>query len=64
MFKRSYFCQNTMKTNTASEIELKTNINILALMTLRHMLRATRDYMFNFLEEEESEATPVLASKD
>lgn len=50
--------------NYESEIELKTNINILALMTLRHMLRATRDYMFNFLEEEESEATPVLASKD
>ena len=50
--------------NYESEIELKTNVNILALMTLRHMLRATKDYMFNFMEEEATEATPVLASKD
>ena len=50
--------------NYESEIELKTNVNILALMTLRHMLRATKDYMFNFMEEEAMEATPVLASKD
>lgn len=50
--------------NYESEIELKTNINILALMTLRHVLRATNDYMFNYLEEEVAEVTPVLSSKD
>lgn len=50
--------------NYESEIEPKQNINILALMTLRHMLRATRDYMFNFLEEVDSERAPVLSSKD
>lgn len=50
--------------NYESEIELRTNINILALMTLRHMLRATKDYMFNFMEEAEGDKVPVLASKD
>ena len=39
--------------NYESEIEMKQNVNILALMTLRHLLRATRDYMFNFQDDEE-----------
>ena len=37
--------------NYIREIEVNENINILALVTLRQILRVTDDYMFNFLDE-------------
>ena len=45
--------------NYETEIELSDNINILALLTLRQILRSTEDYMFNFLDEADDN-TPVL----
>ena len=37
--------------NYIREIEVNDKINILALVTLRQILRVTDDYMFNFLDE-------------
>jgi len=35
--------------NYESEMDLDTNINILSLMSFRHILRLTDDYMNNFI---------------
>ena len=52
--------------NYETEIELNDDVNILALLCLRQMLRATEDYMFNFLDqaEEDSDTVSGLTVKD
>ena len=52
--------------NYIREIEVDQNINILALLTLRQILRVTEDYMFNFLDDvqRDSDEVSVLTSKD
>ena len=52
--------------NYEKEIEVNDNTNILALVTLRQILRATEDYMFNFLDDMERDSDTVsgLKAKD
>ena len=45
--------------NYIREIEVNENINILALVTLRQILRVTDDYMFNFLDEGRRDSDPA-----
>ena len=40
--------------NYETEIEVNDSVNILALITLRQILRASEDYMYNFIDEVES----------
>ena len=52
--------------NYETEIELNDNINILALIALSQMLRASEDYMFNFLDDfaSGSDNAPALTARD
>ena len=52
--------------NYEKEIEVNDSVNILALVTLRQILRATEDYMFNFMDETERDSDIVsgLKAKD
>lgn len=52
--------------NYEKEVDLNESTNILALLTLRQILRATEDYMFDFLDEQEPESDNVtgLTAKD
>ena len=52
--------------NYEAEIDVTDNVNILALVTLRQILRATEDYMFNFLDEADGNANNAngLTAKD
>ena len=40
--------------NYETEIEVNDSFNILALITLRQILRASEDFMYNFIDEVES----------
>lgn len=37
--------------NYITEIELNENVSILALLSLRQILRASEDYLYNFIDE-------------
>lgn len=52
--------------NYETEIELSDDVNILALLCLRQLLRASEDYMFNFLDqaEQDSDSVSGLTAKD
>lgn len=45
--------------NYIREIEVDQDINILALLTLRQILRVTEDYMFNFLDDVQRDSDQV-----
>ena len=49
-----------------TEIELEESINILALIALTQILRASEDYLFNYLDDvcRDSDNAPILNSKD
>lgn len=52
--------------NYETEIELEENINILALIALTQILRASEDYLYNYLDDvcRDSDNAPTLNSKD
>ena len=52
--------------NYETEIELSDDVNILALLCLRQLLRASEDYLFNFLDqaEQDSDSVSGLTTKD